>query len=423
VRVTSILADVNQTGTVGSCTDTEVVATMDSPITAGTVTVEIGPDIDLDALLLSSGLSDSKDYLDFLVTDSPNQDGSYSMARHGQNSSIPFEFELEQPLPVNRAQGGLPQYFEVELGLYYLSFSSTDTSLSTKTQVNDAPQGAVPNNSAHVKFFSGAGPFSAVGTTKYFQLPEDPKSLSVGDSLCLYQTSAVVSDSTHELTGLELSQLLVEVDPELPTDLGTVVMSAVTPTPFAKIRLHKKHNYSALESNLEYWLDSPQAQDAWFTELYRLTNPLVANKNPLLADVSTAKAYVMAFDAALMVLYTMLDAYTVDPVDAVDTLVQTYRERNADRGMDILLQGRFSDFFGITQEGMSYSGRVRELIREVSQKDLPVRSVGRAANQDVEALEGEFESTDFTYDISDTEGLDAAADIPGDWVDLTTIGR
>jgi hypothetical protein len=382
----------------------------------------VGPDIDLDALLVTSGLSDSDQYLDFVVSNSENQDGTYSMTRNGQGA-IPFEFILEQPIPLHRAQGGLPQFFDVAIGLHTVRFSSTDTTLDTQMRINDAPAGAVPNNTAHDKFFSGTAPFVAAGTTKYFQLPEDPKSLSVDDELQLYLTDASTPDSSHVLTALELSQLLIEVSPEIATDLGTVVMSAVTPAPFAKIRLHKKHNYSVLESGLDNWLDLPQAQEAWFTELYRLINPLVTDKNPALADVTTAKLYVQAMDDALVALDAVLDVYVVDPVEAVDTLIESYEQRGATRGIDVLLQGRFSAFFNISLEGMSYAGRMRELLREIAAKDLPVSSVGRENRMDTEMTEAEYEDVDFDFDLSDVEGLGDDIDIPGDYTDLITIGR
>jgi hypothetical protein len=421
IKVTSTPADMNIMGTVSSADDTQILATMDQAISAGDVTIEAGPDIDLNDLLVVSGLSDSDAYLDFVISGSENQDGPYSMSRNGQQS-IPFEFNLERSLPVNRAQGGLPQYFEVQLGLYKVRFSSTDTTLATKIQINDTPVGiGVPNNSAHILFFSGSAPYSAVGTTKYFLLPENPKNLELEDVLCLFETEPTIASSEHTIKGLQLSLLLVEVDPEIRTTLGTIAMSATTPIPFAKIRFHKKHNFSSMESEVASWLNRSQARMLWFSELYRLTNPLVANKNPTLYALSTAKNYVLGMDAALKDLYEIFDNYLVEPVTAVDTLINTYQERGATRGLDIILQGRFSDFFGLSMEGMSYSGRMRELIRDVSSKDLPVSSVGRENRMPTEMIEAEVEDLDYNYDFSDVENLDGG-DLPGDYAELVTIG-
>jgi hypothetical protein len=421
IRETTIDADMNVKGVITAVDDTQIVATMDQAVSVADVLVEVGEDFDLLALLVTDGKANSKEYLSLRVTDSLTQNNIYTMTRNGQGS-IPFEFTVEQAIPDRRAQGGLPQFFTIELGLERVDFSSTDTTLDTKAQVFDAPFAAVPDNSAHAEFFDGVSPFEAVGTTKYFQIPEDPRNLAEDDRLQIFATDYSVPDLDLAITTLELSQLLIHVLPELPTDYGTVDMSTVSPIPFAKVRLQQKNNYGELEEALTTWLALAENQDAWFTELYRIMNPLLVDKNPSLADVSTARAYLSSMTTVLENLVTLLGAYDVSQVDAIDTMITTYQERGSNRGIDVLLQGRFSDFFALTPESMTYAGQMRETIREVSREDMPVRKIGRHGRIDTESIEASFEDPNYEFDLSDVEGLDDI-DIPGDYEDLVTIGR
>ena len=422
IRETTTEGDVDVKGVVTAVSSTQIEATMDQAVTDGDVLVEVGPDVDLQVLLVDDDISLSKEYLDLRVTESTAQDGIYAMARNGQGT-IPFEFTIDAPVPLNRAQGGLPEFFFIELGLRKATFASTDLTLSTKVEIDDEPPAAgPPNYTAHDKFFTGTAPFSAAGTTKYFQIPEDPKTLSIDDVLEFYITDYSSLDRTFDIEALELSQLLIEVTPEIETDFAGISMSISSPVPFAKIRLHKKNNYTILEDNLNTWLEFSANQEAWFTELYRLINPLLSDKNPTAADVGAAKAYVNEMLSALTALTLVLADYIVEPVEPLDTLVDTYLERGSERGVDILLSGRFSTFFNLSLEAMTYDGYMREAVRLVSREDLPVRKSGRATRIDVESIEGSLEDPNYEFDLSDVQDVDEI-DIPGDYQELVSIGR
>lgn len=415
VRETPILEDQNAQGTVIAVDSGSVTVDMDTAITGGTdLLYEIGPDLPL-----------TSEYLDAQVSGSTSQDGSYTLDPRGQGS-IPFEFSMEQQVPANRDPGGLPAFFTLELGYFRAVFQSTTTDLTTKVEVT--------GGTAADKFFSSL-PAAAVGTTPYFQLPEDPKSLQVGDALELYEAGYNVVTSSRELTALELSNLLVVVDPPLPTDQAAVNMSLKSQVPFGRIRLSKKNNFVAFEDDANAWLELAPNQVAYFIELQRLLNPLIVSLNPTAGDVNSAKLHVQQLLAILTrqgaivsaadpddTLEAILARYVVSPVEDVDVLVNTYLERGSTRGVDLLLQGQFSTFFGLSPEGMTYDGAARLALREVQRLDLPVRKAGRLRDLASAQTISEWEDPDYEFDESDIEDAEDI-EIPAEFAEITPPGR
>jgi hypothetical protein len=275
-----------------------------------------------------------------------------------------------------------------------------------------------------------------VGLTPYFQIPEDPKSIQLEDTLEFTESIYNVVSQSFSIVGLELSQLLVEVEPGIATDFGTIPMTQGAPPPFGRIRLGKKNNYVVFEEALTTWLALPQNEAAYFVELQRLLNPLIVNENPTAAQVNTAKLHVQQLLAILTrqgaivsgadpdaTLEAILMSYVVSPVDEVDTLVDTYLERGATRGVDLLLEGRFSDFFGLTPETMSYDGAARVALQEVQRQDLPVRK-GKRLLRDLATTQtiAEWEDPDFEFDQSDVDDPDDI-EIPAEFAEITPPGN
>lgn len=418
IRETPVSADQNIKGTVLSVTDTAITVDMDAAVTGGSdLQLEVGPDITL-----------TSEYLTAVVTESASQDGEYNMDVRGYGT-IPFEFIMEESVPFNRDFGGRPVFFSLGLGYNKAVFSSVTTDLSTRIQAFDGG-----TDSAHAVFFS-TDPIEAVGTTTYFQIPENPKSLQLGDTLEFYLANYGVVALSREVVGLELSSLLIELAEGIDTDFGSIDMSAAAQIPFARIRLTKKNNYTVFKEALDAWLDLSVNKEAYFVELQRLINPLVVNENPTAAAVNTAKQHlqqllgVLTRTGAIGVgadpddsLEAILMAYQVDPVEEVDVLVDTYLQRGATRGTDILLQGRFSDFFGLTPETMSYDGAARKALRDVQIQDLPIRKAGRNSDLGQTQTVAEWEDPDFEYDQSDVEDFEDI-EIPGDFDEILPPGR
>jgi hypothetical protein len=418
IRETPVAADLAALGTVITVTPTSIVVTFSVPQAGGTdLQLEVQPQI-----------SNSSEYLEARVTGSPSQDGEYFMDAGGQVGSIP-DFVMEGQVSAHRGPGGQPVFFNLELGFNRVIFKSTTTDLSTKVEVFDGG-GA----SAASRFFSSL-PSNAVGTTPYFQLPHDPRSIQLGDTLEFTESIYNVVSQSFYIVGLELSQLLLEVEPGMATDFGSVAMTQGAPPPFGRVRLGKKNNYVVFEEALSTWLNLPQNDAAYFVELQRLLNPLIVNSNPTAAQVNTAKLHVQQLLATLTrqgaivsgadpseSLEAILMSYVVSPVEEVDVLVDTYLERGATRGVDLLLEGRFSSFFGLTPEAMSYDGAARVALQLVQRLDMPVRKINRLQDLAQSQTVAEWEDPDFDFDQSDVDDPEDI-EIPADFAEVSSLGR
>jgi hypothetical protein len=418
IRDTTILADSNLKGIVTAVSDTSITADMDAAVTAGNqLLIEVSDPFDIPTLI--GALSPSTAYLEFKVTKSRGQDGLYTMSFNGQ-TVVPFEFSVEKPVSGNRAQGGAPVFFDIEVGLRKVTLRSTSVKASTSISVNDSA-GTSP---AYDKFFTSVSPVAAAGTTPWLKLPKDPKSLGVGDMLEVYSTVYNVPSSTYSLVSLDLSLLLVELSANLPVSLPPINLSNNSPVPFARIRLLQNDNFGVFEAGTTKWLLLSENRDDYYTELTRLLNQVLVSTNPppyligsvtlhvqqLLAILTQAGAESVGQDPDVS-LETIIENYQVGHVDSVDALIEAFQARGATRGLDILLQGRFSEFFGLTMEGMSFDGALREQLRDVARQDLPVRKFGRAERTAQESIIGQFEVADSDKNFDDSPG-DFTRNIP-----------
>lgn len=417
IRETPVPADQNIRGTITSVTPTQIVATMVQAVSAGTgLSIEVGPNLTVGA------------YADFRVSGSQGQDGDYTMDALGQEA-IPFEFVLERPVPTNRAAGGQPQFFSLVVGHKRCVFSSTVTTAATKVQVtNPGPP------SASSSFYPG-GVISQAGLTQFFQVPASIKPLEAGDILEFYQSVYNQVSRQFSVTDFDATLRLLTITPTIATDNGPVLMSTDSVPPFARVRLAKKNTYGVLNQGLQQWVDRSINKPQWFTELYSLINPLISAKNPTLSQINTAKVYCQELLSLLTVtgatqtggsigstVEAVLEAYTASTVASIDTLVKTYLAKGSERGVDILLQGRFSDFFGLSQEAISYGGNFREQLRGVAMQDLPIRKANRLNNMDSELTQAEWQDQDFEYDHSDADTI-SDVDIPGEYAQISPPGQ
>lgn len=416
IRETPVMADQNVKGIIIAVTPTTLQATMDQSVSTGTqLLLEVGPNFTVGA------------YADLQVSGSQGQDGDYTMDALGQEA-IPFEFVLERPVPGNRAAGGQPQFFSLVVGHKCAAFGSTDVTAATAVQVTTGTA------SASDAFFTG-GVINQPGTTQFFQIPKAAKSIDIGDTLEFYNTVYNQISSFSLVTDSDPTNLLLTIDPAVSTVLMPIAMSDTSQVPFARVRLAKKNTYTTLASGLTSWSKQSANQPQWFTQLYALINPLISANNPTLTQVNTAKMFVQGLLGLLTVagasqanqstansLESLLDSYTADPVSAIDTLVQTYLAKGSDRGVDILLQGRFDEFFGLSQEAISYGGNFREQMRGVAMQDLPVKKAGRLNNMDSELTDAEWQDQDFEFDHSDADTV-PDVDIPGEYAQISPPGQ
>jgi hypothetical protein len=286
-----------------------------------------------------------------------------------------------------------------------MKISSADTTLSTAMKVNDGTVGGGSANatSAYGEFFSepGAVGVSAVGTSLYFRLSAWPKGIEAGDILELYETDYHTPSRTFTISSLDSTNMVLTLTSSLDTDDGSFTFTTEGQVPpFVRIRKTKKNNYVTLSSALGDWQDLAVNEDVFFANLNAVINPLLVNKNPTAAQVNNAKVQLQSLQTALTSLQTTLGVYSVSVVPQIDTLVTSFLEEGADRAVDILLQGRFSTFFGLSQEEVSYAGAAMKAIKEVQREDLPVRKTGRDAHPE-QALVASYEEPDANYDRTD----------------------
>lgn len=393
VRAHPIAAQVGVKGVITAVTDTSISATMDSPLTASSVSVEVGPNLSLpfDATLFITGGSVN--------------DNEYTVRRQG---TIPFELDILPPLAITNLPGSQPITFNVLLGQYHVVFSTFDTTLASAIIIDNLDVG-----SAFAQFFSDvSGVASAVGQTRFFKMSALPTGIEVGDTLELYATSFDVPSFASDVTAFDTDGLL-ELADELPVTTPVYTFSSATPVPFARIRKRKYDTYTALKSDLEELLAVTPAQASYFEELSRLLNGVTTNANPTIVQTNDVKQHLQILSSFFDDLDAALQAYDAEVVSEVDTLIRTFQEKGADRGVALLLQARFGTFFSLDPDGMSYAGELQRSIRDVEKNDLPIRRTARTGRVKVqESILASYDDIDFEYDHSDIDTV-AEPDIPG----------
>lgn len=398
-------ADIGKAGPITAVNTTlgTVSVTFNSPVSAGAVDVEVGPDL--------VGINEG--YV-VQVLSGPNQGDFYVQ---GQNPVIPFELTLDAPLPLFNVRNQ-PVTFQASVGGEHVVMASANRTTSSYILSNGP--------ASDVEFFINPAPF-AYGTTPWFQLPEVPKGLVRGDRLELYTTQYNDPSLDQEILGIEASLKLVQVT-SVPSELLPIPFSLEVPVPFGRIRRGESLDYSSFSSALGAWLAAaPQQTDQFFTDFNRFINPLISNTNPTDAQVQDAKNKLESLSNLLLIegssspaltLEQALLDYEVDPVPSVDTLLKSFRDKGADRAADVLVEGQFTSFFGLDVHGSSYAGAMLGALRDVARNDLPMRKVGRTDTQNPRLL-ASGESPDYETDQTDVKPDQALPDPPVTVVDWT----
>lgn len=392
---------VNNWGVVTTVTDTQVVAVMNIAPVAGTgLQLELGPDVR--AFPFNPTLK---------VLDGVNR-GTYEVLNVVDPTSIvPIELSLSTTFPFPAGAGNQPIELLVELGQWRLDLESQSSLLDTAVSVD----GTLPEDpsTARARFFDDVTNM-AVGSTPYFQLPTWPKALEEGDLFELYSLQFDSPAFATVIQGLEESQKIVSLAQSLSTDLAPYTFTRGSEVPFARIRKFQMNNYQTLRTNLAAWLELSSSQASFFLELQRLLNPLAVNTNPTLAQLNDPKLKLQELGNDLTTLSISLGLYEARPVEQVDTLIETFTQKGADRAVKLLLEAQFSTFFGLDQDELSFTGQLQKNVRSVERNDLPVRKTERL-NHNVarDALVASYEEPDFEFDQSDVESFpDENIDVP-----------
>jgi hypothetical protein len=281
---------------------------------------------------------------------------------------------------------------------------------------------AINATSSGLSVLFAAPPPTARGKSPWFQLPQVSHAVDTGDQLETHASNYAAPSSTYAITSV--SGRLIGISPSMPSNESWVFDDQ--PPPFARIRNGVNLNFSDYKALLDEWLLLTANSSTYYRDLNRLLNPLLHNASPTAEQVGSALNHL-----SLLLNYLLLDGtgnipdletlegciafYKVDTVGAVDTLIKSFVEKGADRAIDLMLQGRFGDFFGMDVHDTSYSGFMQKSIREIVQKDLPIRSTKRLeSNQS--RLRSSSASPDYEYSLSDSDDV-GTPDIPADYDD------
>lgn len=393
IRAAPTSSQVGLRGTVLGATDTSVAANMNGTVLAATgLEVEFGANVNA-----------ARDQIIRILAPSPIA-GDYRVLVDELNGT---ESTIDRPLPVFYGAGGQPLTFQMQVGSLRVDFQSTSKLVTSEISVS---------GTASSQFLTSV-PTTAIGTSSFVLLDNDPKVLGAGDVLEIYSGQYNEPEITASILGFELGQKLLEVDTDIPNGFLELDFSQAITTPFARIRKLQRNNYDLFKVQLGLWLGLTFNQERFFSDLNRFLNPLIVNENPTLAAVNTAKLHVQTLIQGLQQLQAILASYEVDTVPQVDTLIDSFLSRGSDRAVDTLLEGRFTDFFGYNSEEMSYLGNALERLRDVSRLDLPVRRKQRQELIEQELTLSEHEDPDFEFDQSDTQDIDEP-DIPGQFIEI-----
>ncbi len=372
----------------------------DEIVADGTVQASVGTDIEIEVGPALTGVA----YGAGVVIPSPSPNAG---DHHVQSaSSIPFELELQQALPMFQLNQRPILMSGVGVGHFTLQLDSTTTTINSYIRAAEAHQLLVSVGQLGVDGYM---------TTPWFQLPEVPQLLAVEDLLHFYGSSYSVPDEVHEIESIEKDLHIIQVTPDVAALPSSWDFSDNLNLPFARLKAGTIIDYESFRDKLNAWLALPSQQPAFFTQLNQKINPLLSNLNPSAVAVGDAKNQLRSLSAVLDLagaesasadpdesLEGVLATFAMAQVPVVDTLLAALSERGADRAIDLLLEGQFVNFFDLEVDQASYAGNVLSNARAVAIYDLPVRKFSRPQSTQ-SSLIGSSDSPDAEYDLSDAD--------------------
>ena len=403
IRATSTPADLEAFGNVASVVGQTISVTFPNPISAGAVTIEVGP----------SNLG--FEYGSVLnITNGSNQ-GRYVVQQ--DQGDIEFELFVAPQLPIPLV-GALPVHFDMTFGVEYVSFSSKSNQVSSQVVVNNGVAGTGAEY-----FFNGIElPISKRGTTSYLNFDTMPLA-AISDLVQLYEVNYYEASRVFTIAGVDVDANTLQITPEIESTALFSFKPDIQP-PFGRIRVAKVADFNALSTLLSAWVADPRQQLQFFRDLSRYLNPVLLNKNPTPADINTAANQLKELLAYLTLVgadnYSSPEGSTLEyalkqydaPVEPeVVTLLTTFRNKGCDRAVDLLLEGQFSVFFNLDADTVSYSGALLKSARDVALNDLPVRKTNRRLAGRQRLIGTIPNQKDFEFDSSDADSPDNP-DIP-----------
>jgi hypothetical protein len=363
-----------------------------------------------------------------VIVDGGPNDGTYFVQGPGTTA---IDVLLLEPLPLyaNTPQVA-PVTMTASFGDMFLALESVNTTTSSELVIQ---------GNAALTFFTSAVT-TVVGTTPWFQLPVLPQGLQSGDILEYYPTDYATPSFSYTILQVIPSLNLIQVGPDPVTGLGVPDGSTWSfnpqPVPFAQLRYGMQNDFNQVQAAFVSWLAEPVNQPLFFQNFNTTINPILANSSPTAAQVGVATAaieelyaFVTAAAATALgeppaqALDSIVATFTIESVPAIDSLIQSFVEKGSDRATDVLLQGLFSTFFGLTADGASYAGAFQAATKAVAMNDLPVSKFNRPEAQSSQ-LTSQSQSTDFEFAPSSLNETvpGAAADPPTSYGESSSYG-
>jgi len=297
------------------------------------------------------------------------------------------------------AENGAALIIYGDIGRADLSIRSRDRTVMSSVTLAPGP------------WISGSSSETVFGKTNYFTVMST-KGIAVGDIWEYYEKPGSPSAVTSVVDVREDG--VVVLRDYFPNNM--VWDFSATSHPYARAKSSHVVDFSTFKSRLGAWLALPELKlSLYFADLNRLVQPLLVNTNPTVYSVQEAETKLadlhklLSTDAAAFhgsdvsaTMQSILESYDVPAVDEVDALIRTLTEKGADRALSLFLQGRFTEFFGLTIEETSYAGTFQKTMREIAREDLAVSKIARTDSR-AGHLEASIPSPDFEYDFSDID--------------------
>jgi hypothetical protein len=271
-----------------------------------------------------------------------------------------------------------------------LKITAIDNSVTSYIDVD-----AAVANSAHAVL--GLTPALVRGTSSFLLFEyNDPvlgwipadisrKRINIGDTVVDATGSVVatVTDVTDAASGV----------------LGvTAVASNLTLTDFSIVSVARVRFYEFVET-----LKSAYDSSA-FTNLDRIDRvlaPVLILDDPSVGQVNAAYAIVDALRTELNTINAVLRGYSLDYSTNVEAALRSLLENGHDRARDLLLQAKFSEYFGVTARTASYSRALLSAGSSVTVEDInePTKLRGEGETEFDRVVSAWIEDEDPAYDL------------------------
>ncbi len=415
IRSTETPADLNREGLITAFDEDNLIVsiTFATAITGGAVQVETGP-----ALSFGYGAV-------LTITGGPNQGRYTTREPQGVGTTCSFEMLLDRTMPVPKT-GSTVSTFALTFGASYVAFSSPTQSIESLVEVDNG----VVGTAAEYFFDAAALPVQGSGATVYLQFDTYPKGAAVGDLVQLFENQYNLISREFSVVGTEPSLRVLALSSSVESAFSMTFDQGV-PNPFGAIRIAQTANYGDFRVLIDAWLLRPELTTTYYRDLARFLNPVLSNANPTSAAVDDAahqlqKLYAITSEAGAVAygqlsspavtvedtLELALSSYTSPVEPTVAALITSFRNKGADRSIDLLLEGQFSAFFGLDMNTVSYSGALTQAARDLAMNDLPIRKTARrnALGQQLIGTIPNEPNFEFNTSDADSAGL---PDIPG----------